>query len=48
MKEILTNKLRLYKTAIGFYQGPYLADMDYPWVIPDRQKFHETGDQEHA
>ena len=32
-----------YKTAIGFYQGPYLLDMDYSWVMPDRQKFHELA-----
>jgi ATP/maltotriose-dependent transcriptional regulator MalT/two-component SAPR family response regulator len=36
-------QINAYKTAIGFYQGPYLADMDYFWVIPDRQKFHELA-----
>ncbi len=32
-----------YKTAIKLYQGSYLPDMDYSWVIPDRQNFHELA-----
>ena len=37
----LEKRIETYKTAISIYQGPYLADMDYQWVMPDRQKFHE-------
>jgi two-component SAPR family response regulator len=36
-------QIEAYKTAINFYQGPYLLDMDYSWVMPDRQKFHELA-----
>ena len=39
----LEKQIEAYKTAIGFYQGPYLADLDYLWVMPDRQKFHELS-----
>ncbi len=34
-------RIDTYKMANGLYQGPYLADLDYQWIIPDRQKFHE-------
>ena len=36
-------QIEAYKTAINFYQGPYLLDMDYSWVMPDRQKFLELA-----
>ena len=39
----LEKRIEAYKTAISFYQGPYLTDMDYLWVMPDRQKFHEMA-----
>ena len=36
-------QIAAYKTAIGFYQGPYLLDMDYSWVTPDRQRYNELA-----
>jgi two-component SAPR family response regulator len=33
-------QIETYKTAIGFYQGQYLPEMDYSWIMPDRQKYH--------
>jgi len=37
----LEKRIDAYKAAIGLYKGPYLADMGYQWIMPDRQKFHE-------
>ena len=34
-------KIEAYMTAIEFYKGPYLVDIDYSWVMPDRQRYQD-------
>jgi LuxR family transcriptional regulator, maltose regulon positive regulatory protein len=36
-------QIEAYKIAIGFYKGQYLPDMDYSWIMPDRQKYLELA-----
>ena len=36
-------QIEAYKVAIGFYQGPYLSNMDYSWIMPERQNYHELA-----
>jgi LuxR family maltose regulon positive regulatory protein len=42
-EKIPDKQIEILRTAIGIYQGHYLLDMDYSWVIPDRQKFQELA-----
>ncbi len=42
-EKIINEHIDAHKIAANLYRGPYLADMDYYWILPERQRFQEMA-----